>query len=190
MSRTVEQIEDKAEAVKQINQLLNQGELSSLQKVEALLLQSRGYLSLGDFDNAIISSQKANDLASKTGLFAQQAKSNKLQGIIAYYQGNYVQSLSYYQASLKYYQSLSANQSKKNIAYVFKYECMCMHEADLSEKISDHRSEPSPQPFLKTESSIAFLPNTGTLRSVHLGLDTDAELAFSGGCTWNQSQLV
>ncbi len=112
----IEQQKNKTEVVKQINQLLKQQNLTSLQRVDALLLQSRSYLSLNDFEQAMLVSKKAANVAVQNRLFELQAKANKLQGIIAYYQGHYKQAINAYQASLNYFQSLAQNQTKKEIA--------------------------------------------------------------------------
>jgi len=111
----IAQQNSKAEVVQQLKQLLSQQNLTSLQRVKALLLQSRSYFSLNDFDQAMLTSQKANDLATEKQLFEQQAMANKFQGIIAYYQGYYPESLSFYQAALNYFQNLPQVQTKKAI---------------------------------------------------------------------------
>jgi len=111
----IAQQNNKAEVVQQLKQLLSQQNLTSLQRVKALLLQSRSYFSLNDFDQAMLTSQKANDLATEKQLFEQQAMANKFQGIIAYYQGYYPESLSFYQAALNYFQNLPQVQTKKAI---------------------------------------------------------------------------
>ncbi|MCW8832126.1 MAG: ATP-binding protein, partial [Colwellia sp.] len=112
----IAQQKDKAEAIKAIAQLLNQQQLTSSQRVDTLLLQSRSYLSLNDFDNAMQSSKDAVNLAAQSQLFERQAKANKLQGIVAYYQGHYKQAINAYQASLNYYQDLTSNLSSEQIA--------------------------------------------------------------------------
>ena len=101
------QLEDKTVVTEQLSLLLDQNNLTVPQRFEALLLQSQSYLSLNNFEQAMLVSQKANHLARQEKLFAQQAKANKLQGVIAYYQGHYKKSLHFYQASLAYFQSLS-----------------------------------------------------------------------------------
>ena len=111
----IAQQNNKAEVVQQLEQLLSQQNLTSLQRVEALLLQSKSYFSLNDFDQAMLISQKANDLTTEKQLFEQQAMANKFQGIIAYYQGYYPESLSFYQAALKYFQNVPQIQAKKAI---------------------------------------------------------------------------
>ncbi len=111
----IAQQNNKAEAVQQINQLLSQQNLTALQRVDALLLQSRSYLSLNDLEQAMLVSQKANNIATDKQLFKQQAMANKSQGIIAYYQGYYKRSLNFYQASLHYFQNLAQVKAKKAI---------------------------------------------------------------------------
>ncbi len=112
---TIAQQKNKAEVVLQLNELLKQPNLTALQRVEALLLQSRSYLSLNDLEQAMLASQKANNVATDKQLFKQQAMANKSQGIIAYYQGHYRKSLNFYQASLQYFQSLPQAKIKKAI---------------------------------------------------------------------------
>jgi len=114
----IKQQEDKSEAVKKTNQLFKQQHLTSSQIIEALLLQSRNHLSLNEFDQAMLTSKKAGELAAEKQLFEQQAKAHKLQGIVAYYQGDYSQAVNYYQTSLKYFQDLTQKQTKIDISKV------------------------------------------------------------------------
>lgn len=112
----ITQQKDETAAVEQITQLLNQHNLSSPQRIEALLLQSRSYISLNHFEQAMLVSQKANDFAGQNNLLALQAQANKLQGIIAYYQGDYKKALKFYKTSLAYYQNLAVTQPRKALA--------------------------------------------------------------------------
>lgn len=127
----IEQQDNQVDVIKQINHLLNQQNLTPSQRISALLLQSRSFIALNDFEQAMIASQKANDFAADEQLLEQQANANKLQGVIAYYQGHYEKSLSYYQASLAYFQNLSKRQSEKNIAKVAIFQANLLNNIAL-----------------------------------------------------------
>jgi hypothetical protein len=71
----IEQQENKTKAIKELNQLLNQQNLTSSQRISALLLQSRSYIALNDFEQAMLVSQRANDFAVEKQLLKQQATS-------------------------------------------------------------------------------------------------------------------
>jgi len=100
----IAQQEDKTKVVVQLSELLGMEGLSEPQRIEILILQSRGYLTLSDLTKALTVIQQAKELAEQEKLPLQQAQVDKLIGIILYFQGEYDQSLLSYQAALKYFQ--------------------------------------------------------------------------------------
>jgi signal transduction histidine kinase/DNA-binding NarL/FixJ family response regulator len=104
---TIEQQEDKTKTIELLSQLLNNEVLSDAQRIEALLLKSRAYLTLSELDNALIAIHQAGELAVQSQLSLQQAQVDKLMGIVLYFQGKYEQALHFYHAALKYYQKQS-----------------------------------------------------------------------------------
>jgi len=105
--KDIEQQKDNTVAIKQLAQFLEQNGLTPKQHINALLLKSRRHLSLNDFEQAMLSSQQAHQISRQTGHANLQAKADKLQGVITYFQGKYERALYFYQASLAYYQSIN-----------------------------------------------------------------------------------
>ncbi len=94
---------DKGAIVLQLDKLLESETISIFQRIKILLLQSRTYLALSDLNKALIVIQQAKALTDKNNLPLQQAKVDKLMGIIFYYKGQYGQALLPYQNSLDYF---------------------------------------------------------------------------------------
>ncbi len=115
--KDIEQQKNNTLAIKQLTQLLNQNELTPKQRINALLIKSRRYLSLNNFEQAIIASKQAHQLAKQTSQNNLKATADKLLGIITYYQGKYGQSLSFYQASLAYHQSKNFNHDTEEFVH-------------------------------------------------------------------------
>lgn len=103
--------DDNNVVVEKISQLLTQQDITAVQKVDALIIQSKSYLSLNNFDQAMNASEQANNITEKNNLFAQKAEVNKLQGIISYFQGQYKEALAFYRSALKYHQNNNIQQS-------------------------------------------------------------------------------
>ena len=101
--KTIEQQEDKAKAISELNSLLQSNALSNAQRIEALRIQSRSYLSLSELKAALVAIHKAKALANQENLLLSEAQADKLIGIILYYQGEYDESLHFYKASLAYF---------------------------------------------------------------------------------------
>ena len=98
------QQEDKNIVVVQLNKLLEDENISNVQRIEILIQQSRVYLTLSDLKTALKVIQQAKQLAVQENLLLQQARVNKTIGIVFYFQGQYEQSLLSYQAALDYFQ--------------------------------------------------------------------------------------
>ncbi len=98
------QQEDKVIAVAQLSKLLENENLSNVQRIEILMLQGRSYLTLSDLTSALTVIQQAKQVADQASLPLQQAETDKLMGIIFYFQGQYDQALIFYQAALNYFQ--------------------------------------------------------------------------------------
>tara|TARA_R110001583_G_scaffold180642_1_gene337777 strand:+ start:258 stop:3098 length:2841 start_codon:yes stop_codon:yes gene_type:complete len=107
----IQQQKDKTIVVAQLSKLLENKELSNYQRIQILLLESRGYLTLSDLNKALIVIQQAKGLVNKDSSLLQQAQVDKLTGIIFYFQGQYDQALLSYEAALHYFQKQSFSSS-------------------------------------------------------------------------------
>jgi signal transduction histidine kinase/CheY-like chemotaxis protein/HPt (histidine-containing phosphotransfer) domain-containing protein len=99
----IQQQEDTTIALAQLSKLLENEDLNNSQRITILILQSRGYLTLSDLNNALIVIQQAKKLANQNNFLFKQAQVDKLTGIIFYFQGQYGQALLSYQAALQYF---------------------------------------------------------------------------------------
>ncbi|MBL4942272.1 MAG: response regulator [Colwellia sp.] len=100
----IKQQKDKTLAINQLSNLLENNKLSVAQRIEILMLQSNSYLVLSELTAALDTTQRAKHIASQTSLLLPQAQADKLLGIIFYFQGQYHQALTAYQAALHYFQ--------------------------------------------------------------------------------------
>mgnify|MGYP001942954288 CR=1 FL=1 len=101
----IAQQKDKVAVIAHLNELLNNEKLSALDHINVLILQSRSYLALNKFQQALRVIQVAKNIATQQKLLLKQASANKLLGIIFYYQGEYEEALNSYQAALKYFKN-------------------------------------------------------------------------------------
>lgn len=99
----LEQQEDKAIVIEQLNLLIENETLSTSQLIEALILKSRTYLMLSELEKSLTVAQQAKKSLVNANLPLQQAQVDKLTGIILYFQGQYEQSLHFYQTALSYF---------------------------------------------------------------------------------------
>ncbi len=99
----IAQQKDQVEVVAHLDKLLNNKQLTDVERINILILQSRSYIALNEFEQALRTTQIAKKIAVQQKLFLQQANANKLLGIIFYYQGQYEEALEYYQAALNYF---------------------------------------------------------------------------------------
>jgi signal transduction histidine kinase/CheY-like chemotaxis protein len=103
----IEKQEDKHLVVEKLGKLLESQSLTHRQRIQLLIIESRGYLALSDLNQALIIIEHAKELANQDSLPLQQAKIDKLTGIIFYFQGEYAQSLSFYKDALSFYKNQS-----------------------------------------------------------------------------------
>jgi len=102
----INNLSDKKEVAAQLGELLLLSKLNTLQQVTVLLAQAKAYFVLSEYKQAISIVLQAKDIAVKQKLTEQEAKTNKLLGVIYYYQGELELALNAYQKSLGFYQKV------------------------------------------------------------------------------------
>lgn len=102
--KKIAELEDNAMVVSQLSELLKNKDLSTKQRIDILMRQSRSYIILSDFPKALQATGQAKLLANQADLLLQQAQADKLSGAIFYYAGQYDEALGAYQGALDYFQ--------------------------------------------------------------------------------------
>ena len=107
----IAQQKDKASVIARLEELLKNDKLAALDHINILILQGRSYLALDQFEQALRVIKLAKNIANQNKLLLKEAITNKLLGVIFYYQGQYEDALNSYQAALNYFknQSFSAD---------------------------------------------------------------------------------
>ena len=170
--KEIEQQKDNTVAVKQLTQFLEQAGVTSEERINALLLKSRRHLSLNDFEQAMFASQQAHQISKQTGHANLQAQADKLQGVICYFQGQYERALSFYKASLAYYQRLNLSYdvdkfAKNAIAQANLLNNIALVQTAIGDAIgalnSYQQAEPLYQRFGDEADKVDVLYNIATL---------------------------
>lgn len=105
----IDKIEDKSKALQTLTDFIASPNNKAEQKVVLLLKKARLYFGLHRYNEGISAATLAKNIALEFDLVNQQAKTDKLLGILFYYQGELDKALNAYLQSLAYYQD---NQDK------------------------------------------------------------------------------
>ena len=105
----IDNIEDKSKALQTLSDFIASPSNTAEQKVVLLLKKARLYFGLHRYNEGISTAIIAKNIALEFDLANQQAKTDKLLGILFYYQGELDKALNAYQQSLAYYRD---NQDK------------------------------------------------------------------------------
>ncbi len=97
---------DKKQALKDVNQLLLNPDMTPLQYIKALNLGSQFHHSLGDLDNAIKLTRQTQLYAHTKDLKKEEAEAFKRLGVLHYFKGDNPTSLTNYQTALEFYDTL------------------------------------------------------------------------------------
>jgi signal transduction histidine kinase len=106
---------DNQEAISQLANIINSPQVTTKQYILAVNMQAERHINLDNFVKAISLLQQAQLISQEQELYQLEAATNKLMGIVYYYQGNSPKSLVAYQMSLSFYQSIDAPLKEANL---------------------------------------------------------------------------
>ncbi|WP_157443040.1 ATP-binding protein [Colwellia piezophila] len=104
----IKQLANKESSLTKLSLLLATADLSASAKVDILLQQAKTFFTLDQYYDALKSAKQAQKIAQQAMLPEAEARANKLQGIIYYYQGELKPALKAYRLSLVYYEANQA----------------------------------------------------------------------------------
>ncbi len=112
---TIQNSEDKHQALNLVEQLAQASQLSSSQSYALVYEKALIYYRLGELGQAKQIMVKALTIASNNYLPRQQAEAEKMIGVFHYFKGENAQALQRYQNSLNYYQSIDEPIKQANL---------------------------------------------------------------------------
>jgi tetratricopeptide (TPR) repeat protein len=104
----ISQLEDKKQALTELSKLYELSNTIPSVQVKILLQRGKTFFSLHQYNQSTDAVLKAKDIAEQHSLFILVAQTNKMLGILFYYQGELNQALKAYQTSLAYYDTNQA----------------------------------------------------------------------------------
>lgn len=111
----IKAITDSDEALTQLAAIIKSPQLTTKQHISAINMAAMHHINLDNFVEAITLLEQAQLTSQEQQLYQLEADTNKLIGVVYYYQGNNPKALIAYKMSLSFYQSIDAPIEEANL---------------------------------------------------------------------------